>query len=501
MPDAAAKNASHTPDWGFTLVVSLLGLLPRLYVAIAWSREPVWDGHYYHFGATRIAEGLGYSEDVIVGGQAVWKAWCHYPVGYSAFLGLLYLVFGRGLLVAPIANAAIGALQIAVGHRLGRCFLSTNRARVAAALIALHPGLIAYSAVVMTELLTALLLSWAALIIYSRRGQLKGAAYGGIMLGLATLVRPSVLLAAPLSALLHDGKRWRALALAAVSLAVTFAVVMPWTIRNCNRMDGCAFVSTNGGWNLAIGALTDSGRFRTLKAQDGCPVVTGQVQQDRCWAKVGREAILKDPKRWISLMPKKLGHTYDHESFAIEYLREANPNAWPEHRRVAGRNLLSHFHRGLLILAAFSVVGLPLSDRRRNPQRDSKELSNQATLAWVVQAMLFSVLLGLAGYAIFNDEHPFFWLPTLIPLLVLLPVPGRPLHGGVGRYAFGLLFSTTLIHAVFFGDDRYHLVVTPVLCLLGAAAFRRSRPLIARTSAGVEPQPTPPEAGAAPNLG
>lgn len=500
MTDSAARNASQGPDWGFTLVVSLLGLLPRLYVAIAWSREPVWDGHYYHFGATRIAEGLGYSEDVIVGGQAVWKAWCHYPVGYSAFLGLLYLVFGRGLLVAPIANAAIGALQIAVGHRLGRGFLSTNRARIAAGLIALHPGLIAYSAVVMTELLTALLITSAALIMYSRRGQLKGAAYGGVLLGLATLVRPSVLLAAPLSALLHGGKRWRAMLLAGVSLAVTFAVVMPWTIRNCSRMDGCAFVSTNGGWNLAIGALTDTGRFRTLKAQDGCPVVTGQVQQDRCWAKVGREAILKDPKHWISLMPKKLGHTYDHESFAIEYLREANPNAWPEQRRVAGRNLLSHFHRGLLILAAFSVVGLPLS-ARRSGVRDSKELNNQTTLAWVIQAMLCSVLLGLAGYAIVNDAHPFFWLPTLLPLLAMLPVPGRPEHGGVGRYAFGLLCSTTLVHAVFFGDDRYHLVVTPILCLLGAAAFRRSRPLVVQTPADAAARPTPPEVEAAPSLG
>jgi hypothetical protein len=27
---------------------------------------------------------------------------------------------------------------------------------------------------------------------------------------------------------------------------------------------------------------------------------------------------------------------------------------------------------------------------------------------------------------------------------------------------------------VFFGDDRYHLAVSPVLCLLAAAAFRRA---------------------------
>ena len=45
----------------FTSVLAALALLPRLYVAIAWTREPVWDGHYYHLGARGIAEGIGYA--------------------------------------------------------------------------------------------------------------------------------------------------------------------------------------------------------------------------------------------------------------------------------------------------------------------------------------------------------------------------------------------------------------------------------------------------------
>ncbi len=36
--------------------------------------------------------------------------------------------------------------------------------------------------------------------------------------------------------------------------ATTLLVVSPWTVRNCRVMDGCAFVSTNAGWNLAIGS-------------------------------------------------------------------------------------------------------------------------------------------------------------------------------------------------------------------------------------------------------
>ena len=72
MTQKEATTGSHRADVWFTVIVTLVALLPRLYVALVWAKEPVWDGHYYHFGATRIAAGLGYSEDVIVRGLAMW---------------------------------------------------------------------------------------------------------------------------------------------------------------------------------------------------------------------------------------------------------------------------------------------------------------------------------------------------------------------------------------------------------------------------------------------
>jgi len=438
----------------------LLALLPRLFVAIAWAREPVWDGHYYHFGAQRIAQGLGYSEDVLIRGEPVWKPWCHYPVGYSGLLGGVYRLFGSGLSVAPVVNALIGTLLVVVVHRLARYYLPGTRARVAAGLAALHPGLIAYSAVVMTEPLAALLLAGAAWAAARFGPRWLGVLVAGAVLGLATLVRPSTLLAAPLLVLMAPRPGWKRLAHGAVATAVALLVVLPWTIRNCRVMDGCAMVSTNGGWNLAIGALFDSGRFETLRASDGCPVVTGQVQQDRCWAQVGRDAIRRAPLHWLALAPKKLGHTWDHESFAIEYLREADPRSWPEPKRVAARNLLSTFHRLLLAAAALSVVGwLGFAARRER--------------RFVVQAVALAAWLGLALNATIDITHPFFWIALAFPFVPLLRLPGAPRQGRVGRYLLGLIATTSLIHAVFFGDDRYHLVVSPILCILAAAALRR----------------------------
>jgi hypothetical protein len=472
-----SRREFGSEDLAFTFAVAVVALLPRLFVAIAWSREPVWDGHYYHFGAERIAAGLGYSEDVMVDGQLVWKPWVHYPVGYSGLLGGVYWLFGSGLTVAPIANAVLGTLLVVVVHRLARHYLSLERARIAAAVAALHPGLIVYTALVMTEPLAALLLLCAAwAVLHWRTPPLGSSAKGsnlrswigivvaGATLGISTLVRPTTLLAAPLLALLHPRPWFRALGRAAVAALVALLVVCPWTIRNCVRMDGCALVSTNGGWNLAIGALSQTGRFQTLRASDGCPVVTGQVQQDQCWAKVGMDAIERDVWRWVKLGPQKLAQTFDHQSFAIEYLREADPVFWPESRRQAARSLLTLFHRLLLAAAAFSVVPLTTS---AFPAFRSR--------LWFAQVGMMASMFALELYAMLDDSHPFFLLVVAIALLGVLPLPGRPPQGPVGRYLIGVLATTLLIHVVFFGDDRYHIVVTPALCILAAAALRPPR--------------------------
>jgi hypothetical protein len=311
----------------------------------------------------------------------------------------------------------------------------------------------------MNEVLCALLVLTAALVAI-RRVRWATTVTAGVIVGLATLVRPSAILAAPLLALVFPLPRLSALARGVVISAVAVATVFPWTIRNCRVMDGCALVSTNGGWNLAIGALTPTGRFHTLQAKDGCPVVTGQVQQDRCWAQVGRQAIARDPAAWVALIPKKLAQTYDHESFAIEYLREADPAAWPESRRIAGRALFTVFHQLLLVAAALGVISLP------SPRRVGR-------LGAVVQGALLVLVLGYAGYAASSDTHPFWLLPALLPVLGIVRLPGGPSLSTVERFVLGWLFATSLTHAVFFGDDRYHLVVTPALAITAAAALRR----------------------------
>lgn len=444
----------------FSLGLFWVALAARLFAALRWAREPIWDGHYYHFGAQRIADGLGYSEDVMIGGVAHWKPWAHYPVGYSGFLGGVYKVFGQGLSVAPVANAFVGALSVVLVHRVARQWLATNRARGAGLLCAFHPGLILYTAVVMTEGLAAFTLLLGGWLALSLRSSARGPVLSGIVFGLSALVRPTALLTLPLLLLVWDGNWRKRMAYTALAGAFALVTVLPWTARNCRVMDGCALISTNGGWNLAIGALTESGRFSTLRAEDGCRDVTGQVDQDKCWGRVGRAVITSDPWRWLGLIPKKLAHTYNHESFAVGYLAQAQPELWPEARQNAWRSSLTVFHHVLMLAASLASVSLLLPRQWPFAQR-----------VWV-QAGLLALAVTFYAYGLNTYDYPLFWGIVLAPVVALLPLPGRPTVGPAGAWLWGLIVVTSATHAIFFGEDRYHLTISPMLCILAAAALR-----------------------------
>lgn len=487
--EPGARERAAKSDLWFSAALFLLALVPRLYVALAWPREPVWDGHYYDFGARRIAEGLGYSDDVVIGGVTVWHPWCHYPVGYSGFLGFFYWLFGAGPRTGPVVNALVGALTAVIVQRLALGATTVTRARIAGAITAAHPGLIVYTALLMTEPLAGFGMLLAAWLFWRDRDRpVRGGVLAGVVLGLSTLVRPPSLLLAPALFFLAardgksdtdsaqrtgDGRSWWAVARGgarrlvgpAVALGMAVVTVLPWTLRNCRVMDGCAFVSTNAGWNLMIGAFPRAtGRFETVRATDGCPVVTGQVQQDRCWGDTGIAHILEDPARWLSLAPKKLGYTFDHESFPIGYLGEANPKDWPEARKETARGVLTVFHRGLLVLAALAAVPRP---RPRGGRREA--------LSWVALAFV----LALAVWGFLADTHPSWPLALAIVLIPALPFVAGRRAGVVGYLAF-LVGSVAAVSVVFFGEDRYHVVASPALCLLAACALRGSQSIPAR---------------------
>jgi hypothetical protein len=140
------------------------------------------------------------------------------------------------------------------------------------------------------------------------------------------------------------GRRVAAAGLVGIALAASLAVIA-LTARNCRVMDGAPRPTTPAGTSPSASPWA-TGRFETLRASDGCPVVTGQVQQDRCWMQEGLGWIKVDPWRWLA-HPEEAQFTFDHESFPMGYLGEANPSAWPPERQAFGRTLTT-FHAALL---------------------------------------------------------------------------------------------------------------------------------------------------------
>lgn len=490
-------------DLVFALSLFVLAFVLRFAAARWLAGEPVWDGHYYDFGARRIAEGHGYSDDRIVGGRVEWHPWCHYPVGYSAWLAGFYWVFGTRPWVAHLANALTGALVAVVVFLLAREGLPARRARLAGVVTAIHPGLVLYGALVMGEVLSALTVMtafWVAIRGTRAWGNLRGVAAGALVLGLGALVRPQALLCTPFLVLAipsdsSNGATWKEILLSRTKAAIVACVVallpiLPWTARNCRVMDGCALVSTNAGWNLAIGSFPRAtGRFETLRSSDGCREVTGQVQQDRCWLHYGVENIKNSPGRWLGLIPAKLSNTFDHESFAVEYLREARPHAWPEERRVAWRSVITSLHRLLVVASPLAFVALILPRRRKVRRLAAESADPTARRAEPLEEIVYETragrrgrfvqgallaLVAFADYLAISAETSTFW-PIVLGTCVLawLPLPGRPRTPPALLLPIVLIATTALTHAAFFGDDRYHVVVTPALCLLAASILRR----------------------------
>lgn len=451
------------------LAIFLLALALRAYVATRWVNEPVWDAHYYHFGAVRISQGLGYSEDRVTEAGLVWSPWCHYPVGFSGLLGGVYAIFGPSVRTGMLTNAIVGALTAAIVQRIAFRAFGRAGALLAGLACALTPALVLYGGVLMTEPLAALGLV-LTLYVFQRAGGRPWLALvaAGLVVGAFTLVRPQTILtslALGVAALAFDAPSFkkrllRGVVTFAVTTLVAIVTVLPWTARNCRVMDDCAFVSSNGGWNLAIGSSPRAtGRFEPLSGADGCREVTGQVDQDRCWTRTALGWIKADPKRWIGLMPKKLSHTFDHQSFAVGYLAEAAPDAWPEPRRARYRKVLTGAQIGLVALAAAGVVCSLLARGR-------------AAFAVALLAV------GVTAWFCATGEPATLWPVVLLSAVLAAIGPGladRARHIVITYAGFSIL-GLAAVHAVFFGEDRYQTVVTPLFCLLAGALLARRTP-------------------------
>jgi hypothetical protein len=462
--------------------VFLVALAARLAVVV-WAADafpPTADGEYYATLARRLAQGQGYTwawPDGVVTYAA------HYPVGYPALVAALYVAFGAAQpWLAMALNAVLGAAAAVAMHALLARVTSSRLALEGALAVALHPALVPYTAAFMTEGVTASLLAIAcALAAHGGSGSgatratrprsrapappVVWAAACGAVMGVATLVRPQSLALAPvfgsltcvgLGGRLRGGRLRGGAVGAAVALVVALACCAPWTARNCARMQQCALVSVNGGWNLAIGAQTRSGAWQPIDVPPPCREVFQEADKDACFGREAAAAIRAHPVAWLARAPEKLHATFDYFGAAPWYLHAANAARFPDRAKTALGTLETVVSRALLLAALVAVARLP------GPRPRLRRGAAAAGAA-------FCVVLGLAGAlgragAVLGAGGAAAHLALAVALggLGLEALAAAPLFAGT----LAILLATASTHAVFFGAGRYGLVVVPFVTAL-----------------------------------
>lgn len=202
----------------------------------------------YHRMAADLSEGRGF---ITKRGDPTAER----PPLYPALLAPIYSITGPDPDAARAVQTCLGALIVLLVYVLAARLFSKRTALLAAALAAVNPSMIYLSALIMTENLYVVMLLLILLLTTGRRTEapvpIANYAVAGVIAGLSSLTRPTgfaVALAVATGALLFGGTRPKTRAArAAVFLAMTIAVIAPWTARNYVSLERVVLFTSHGG--------------------------------------------------------------------------------------------------------------------------------------------------------------------------------------------------------------------------------------------------------------
>ncbi len=307
------EKAPWTALWSPLAVALVL----RLLVILLLPLPPSSDARWYFDRALELLETGRFAEQGI--STAYW------PVGYPAFLALVLAPVGDEPLLGQLANVALALALIALLYRWCMQLWGDWRVACTAAwMLALYPNHIAYTGILMTEPLYAVLILSTVVVAQSQRLRWRWLC-AGVLAGLATLVKAQTLLFAPLllALLAYVGRngRERDAARAArpwlVAMICMAATVLPWTARNAVVMGALVPVSTNGGTALLLGNNDDMYWGQVKAYVEETPLVRArrftvadQVQADQRARALALNWIAQHPGQFLTLMPLKACHQW-----------------------------------------------------------------------------------------------------------------------------------------------------------------------------------------------
>lgn len=193
--------------------------------------------------------------------------------GYPVFVAAFYALFGTEPWPVLLLQTFIGVGSLLLLYILTKRILSRRAALLAALLYAVEPHTVMYCSTLLTDTLFTFLFlaSVVALLHGLQRKQIGLTVGGGLLLGLATLVRPVVqffpAVAVAIIAI-YAGLKWRFRLAAAATFIVAFVLVLsPWLVRN-RAAYGHASLSSIEGRNLLLYNATYAEVAKTGKPVD-----------------------------------------------------------------------------------------------------------------------------------------------------------------------------------------------------------------------------------------
>lgn len=365
-------------------------------------RQPAVDALFHHYWARALATGdwspPGDLEDPGVRDHAFLR-----PPGYPYLLAGIYRVAGVGPVAPRLFQIALGLLAVVGLYVIGRAWLGPVAGLAAAAAAAVYWPLVYFEGELQAAapLVTCLVGACLTLFAWARRPRLGWAVAAGALLGVASLLRPNVLVLVGFAAVwvawaapLEATRRRRMLGAVLVAAAAA-GVIAPAALRNLSVTGRWIPITSSSGLNLYIGnnphadgrvalELDGIGRFgtcfdypalvRTLEAREGRRLDDRDVSRwfrDRAlaWiaAEPGAALRLTARKAWLYWGAVEVGHNRE-----LELVRE--------HSHVLAA--LPGFS-ALLGAAVVGLLGLTTARCRRTLTRPTARFA-----VWVVGAPL-----------------------------------------------------------------------------------------------------------------
>ncbi len=290
----------------------------QLVLVMAFRSAPTFDGLFVYREAVTLAETGRMDPLTYYAPAQIW---------YFAFF---FKLFGPSTLLAQICQIPLAVLIPLVSYSIGCRVMSRGRARVAAVLIALYPGLLLYVLVTpyyfYMYTLAILLIVWSWLRVAQGENIWRSAVYGGLAAGWGALTK-ATLLVAPVQAIFFwlvtagtfkGARRWLAWLL---FIAVMAGVVAPWTLRN-HRVFGEAVLINTSGPLVFYSANNPESDGLYSPVPDEAHIETPQemlAHMDWCNEQAW-EFIREKPASFARLVWLKLLHTWGTETTFVELI-------------------------------------------------------------------------------------------------------------------------------------------------------------------------------------